>query len=67
MAPPATAADTLPVMSAPRDSQINIDIMAHTKGVQWPYFLALLLAVLGVLQAVAVRRFVGPILTTRAP
>ncbi len=57
MAPPPSAsavADSGIPMPAPRDSQINIDIMAHTKGVQWPYFLALGLAVLGVLQAVAV-------------
>ena len=54
MVPPATAvADTLAPTDRPRDSRANIDIMAPTKGVQWPYFLALGVAVLGVLQAVA--------------
>ncbi len=52
MAPPATAvADRLASPDRPRDSRANIDIMAPTKGVQWPYFLALGAAVLGVLQA----------------
>jgi molybdopterin-containing oxidoreductase family membrane subunit len=44
--------DTLQPTSVPRDSQINIDIMAHTKGFHWPFMLALGFAVLGVLQAV---------------
>jgi molybdopterin-containing oxidoreductase family membrane subunit len=52
MAPPATAvADSLVSPERPRDSRANIDIMAPTKGVQWPYFLALGAAVLGVIQA----------------
>lgn len=52
MAPPATAvADSLASPERPRDSRANIDIMAPTKGVQWPYFLALGAAVLGVIQA----------------
>ncbi|HIF98496.1 MAG TPA: hydrogenase [Myxococcales bacterium] len=55
MAPPATAvADSLASPDRPRDSRANIDIMAPTKGVQWPYFLALGAAVLGVLQALIV-------------
>ena len=55
MAPPATAvADALASPDRPRDSRANIDIMAPTKGVQWPYFLALGAAVLGVLQALIV-------------
>ncbi len=55
MAPPATAvADSLASPERPRDSRANIDIMAPTKGVQWPYFLALGAAVLGVIQAVVV-------------
>ncbi len=41
------AADTAP----PRDSQANIDILAATRGTQWPYWVALLIAVLGVAQA----------------
>ena len=50
MAPPATAvADSLASPERPRDSRANIDIMAPTKGVQWPYFLALGAAVLGVI------------------
>jgi molybdopterin-containing oxidoreductase family membrane subunit len=53
MAPPATAvADRLASPERPRDSRANIDIMAPSKGVQWPYFLALGVAVLGVLQAI---------------
>jgi molybdopterin-containing oxidoreductase family membrane subunit len=52
--PPATAvADAMTPMSVPRDSRANIDILAVTKGVQWPYFLALGLAILGVIQAFA--------------
>jgi molybdopterin-containing oxidoreductase family membrane subunit len=35
----------------PKDSRINRDIMAVTKGVSWPYLLLLGLAVLGVVQA----------------
>jgi molybdopterin-containing oxidoreductase family membrane subunit len=57
MAPPppaAAVADAMQPASMPRDSQINIDIMAATKGVHWPYFLALGLVLLGVAQAVAV-------------
>jgi molybdopterin-containing oxidoreductase family membrane subunit len=37
--------------SAPRDSQTNIDIMAVTKGFHWPWFIALMLAVSGVVMA----------------
>ncbi|MCS5635180.1 MAG: polysulfide reductase NrfD [Myxococcota bacterium] len=47
-------ADSLASPERPRDSRANIDIMAPTKGVQWPYFLALGAAVLGVIQAVVV-------------
>ncbi|MGH0036658.1 MAG: NrfD/PsrC family molybdoenzyme membrane anchor subunit [Myxococcota bacterium] len=37
----------------PKDSRINRDILAVTKGVSWPYFVLLGLAVLGVVQAIA--------------
>ena len=51
--PPATAvADMTGPPSIPRDSHLNRDVMAVTKGVSWPYFALLSLAVLGVLQAV---------------
>ena len=51
--PPASAvADAMNgPRSAPRDSQTNIDIMAVTKGFQWPWFIALVTAVSGVLMA----------------
>jgi len=50
--PPATAvADSMSALSRPRDSRANIDIMAVTKGFHWPYFLALGLVVIGVIQA----------------
>lgn len=49
--PPASAvADTMTSLTMPRDSQANIDIMAVTKGVQWPYLLALGIVIIGVLQ-----------------
>ena len=59
MTPPPTAATmdaagSLPSAvdtSPPRDSQANIDILAATRGTPWPYWIALLVAVLGVVQA----------------
>jgi molybdopterin-containing oxidoreductase family membrane subunit len=36
----------------PQDSQINVDILAPTRTVSWPYFVLLGLAIFGVLQAV---------------
>jgi Ni/Fe-hydrogenase subunit HybB-like protein len=49
--PPASAvADTMTSLAMPRDSQANIDIMAVTKGVQWPYLLALGIVIIGVVQ-----------------
>jgi len=52
--PPATAvADAMTPLAVPRDSQANIDIMAVTKGVQWPYFAALALVIAGVIQGFA--------------
>ncbi len=50
--PPATAvADAMTPPPVPRDSRANVDIMAVTKGFQWPWFIALTLVVLGVVQA----------------
>ena len=57
MAPPPASAvpDAMnsPV-SRPRDSQTNIDIMAVTKGFHWPWLIALLIAVSGVIAAASV-------------
>ncbi len=51
--PPATAvADMIRPTAPPKDSRINRDILAVTKGVSWPYLMLLGLAVLGVIQAV---------------
>ena len=50
--PPATAvADMIRPAVPPRDSRINRDILAVTKGVSWPYFALLALAIAGVVQA----------------
>ena len=50
--PPASAvADAMNVPARPRDSQTNVDVMAVTKGFHWPWLLALLLAVSGVVMA----------------
>jgi len=50
--PPAAAVyDAMRPPSAPRESQINADVMAVTRGGGWQYLLLLGLAVLGVLQA----------------
>jgi Ni/Fe-hydrogenase subunit HybB-like protein len=53
--PPATAAaDMMRPGAVPQDSQINIDVLAVTKGASWPWFALLALALLGVGQAAAV-------------
>ncbi|MFP6656196.1 MAG: NrfD/PsrC family molybdoenzyme membrane anchor subunit, partial [Myxococcota bacterium] len=50
--PPASAiADAMNVPSRPRDSQTNVDIMAVTKGFHWPWLVAFLFSVSGVLMA----------------
>jgi molybdopterin-containing oxidoreductase family membrane subunit len=50
--PPASAvADAMNVPATPRDSQTNVDIMAVTKGFHWPWLLAFVLAVSGVVMA----------------
>jgi Ni/Fe-hydrogenase subunit HybB-like protein len=51
--PPATAvADMTSPPAIPRDSYLNRDVMAVTKGFSWSYSVLLTLAVLGVVQAV---------------
>ncbi|MBW2419370.1 MAG: polysulfide reductase NrfD [Deltaproteobacteria bacterium] len=53
--PPATAAaDMMRPGAVPQDSQINVDVLAVTKGASWPWFALLALALLGVGQAAAV-------------
>jgi Ni/Fe-hydrogenase subunit HybB-like protein len=53
--PPATAAaDMMRPGAVPQDSQLNIDVLAVTKGASWPWFALLALALLGVGQAAAV-------------
>jgi len=56
MTPPPPAATAVAEMirpvTPPRDSRINRDILAVTKGASWPYVTLLALAILGVLQAV---------------
>jgi molybdopterin-containing oxidoreductase family membrane subunit len=50
--PPASAvADAMNPPATPRDSQTNIDIMAVTKGFHWPWLIALLFSVSGVVMA----------------
>ena len=50
--PPASAvADSMNVPGRPRDSQTNVDILAVTKGFHWPWLLAFLASVSGVLMA----------------
>lgn len=50
--PPASAvADAMNAPARPRDSQTNVDILAVTKGFHWPWLLAFLFAVTGVLTA----------------
>ncbi|MDG2050330.1 MAG: polysulfide reductase NrfD [Myxococcota bacterium] len=50
--PPATAVgDAMTPLPVPRDSRANIDIMAVTKGFHWPWFIALVLVLIGVAQA----------------
>ena len=51
--PPAAAvAEVITPSAPPRESWVNRDVMAVTKGVSWPYFAMLGLAILGVIQAV---------------
>jgi len=61
--PPATAvAEMAPVAPAFQDSKINRDILNPTRSVSWPWFALVVLAVLGVLQAVvtlAIQTYVG--------
>jgi molybdopterin-containing oxidoreductase family membrane subunit len=61
--PPATAvAESLRPLTPARDSQANIDIMAPTKGFPWQYWLALGVAVLGVINLfgmIAYQTYVG--------
>ena len=52
--PPAAAAvDMMRPTTVPRDSRINTDVMSVTKGVSWQWGALLLVALLGVGQAVA--------------
>ena len=54
--PPASAvADAMNVPATPRDSQTNVDIMAVTKGFHWPWLLAFVLPVSGVVMALVTR------------